>query len=192
MNTASYILPSAIENTGSEGDSAARMRALRERSASRCDGKTSHSDGASQCDDREEKKRGEKEKIQNRGEKDDAATPPALARDSRNLIFVNDEDYNGLITDLGEEELQRCISYLSEYCATHNKRYHDWPTMIRKASREQWGMKPSGGLTISGDFQPSVDRIQKNNDWLDSFLAEQKKQEGKKRFDDLPDVIVLH
>lgn len=53
-------------------------------------------------------------------------------------------------------------------------------------------MKPSGGSTTPGDFQPSVDRIQKNNDWLDSFLAEQKKQEGKKRFDDLPDVIVLH
>lgn len=45
-----YMLPGAVENTGSEGGSAARMRALRER-------KTSH------CDDREKRKEN-REKIQ--------------------------------------------------------------------------------------------------------------------------------
>ena len=117
--------------------------------------------------------------------------PPTPARDSRNLIFLDDGQYNALVSELGAEELQRCISYLSEYCSMHNKKYGDWDAAIRKCSRESWGKSPSGGSTTSESFQPSADRIQKNNDWLDSFLAEQKKQEGKKRFDDLPDVIVL-
>ena len=102
----------------------------------------------------------------------EAASPPSLARDSRNLIFLDDERYSALVADLGEHEVQRCINYLSEYCSMHNRPYKDWDAAIRKASREQWGIKPS---STPGDFQPSVDRIQRNNDWLDNFLAEQGK-----------------
>ncbi len=107
-----------------------------------------------------------------------AAVPPPLARDSRNLIFLDEAQYSSLIADLGESELERCVSYLSEYCSTHGKSYKDWPTMIRKASREGWG-KPSPtkpGSDGGTNFQPDATRIQKNNDWLDAFLAE---QEGK-------------
>lgn len=113
----------------------------------------------------------------------DAAAPSA--RDSRGMIFLDNEQYSALVADMGEVELKRCIDYLSEYCSTHNKQYHDWPTMIRKASREQWGLssKASGGATkvpaSSADFQPDLARIQKNNDWLDQFLAEQAAKEGR-------------
>lgn len=112
------------------------------------------------------------EQVQGQGV---AAGPPSLARDSRNLIFLDDAQYSALIADLEEPELKRCINYLSEYCSTHEKSYSDWPTMIRKASREGWGIKPS---STPGDFQPSAERIQKNSDWLDSFLAEQGKGGG--------------
>lgn len=47
-----------------------------------------------------------------------AASPPAPARDSRNLVFLDDEQYSALVADLGEHEVQRCISYLSEYYRT--------------------------------------------------------------------------
>lgn len=172
-----YILPKAIENTGSEGDSAARMRSLRDRKASQCDGEVSQSDDASQCDARErEEKKKSREDSEREREKDPAASPPPLARDSRNLIFLDDKQYRGLVADLGEQEVKRCIEYLSEYCSTHGKSYKDWPTMIRKASREKWGI-PKAKLTTTGDanFQPTPERIQKNNDWLDAFLAEQRK-----------------
>lgn len=113
-------------------------------------------------------------------QEDLAAAPPSLARDGRNIVFLNDEQYQGLAADLGEPELERCINYLSEYCSTHGKSYKDWPTMIRRASREGWG-KPSptkpgsdGGI----NFQSDATRIQKNNDWLDEFLAGQAARGG--------------
>lgn len=108
-----YILPGAIENTGSESDSAARMRALRERSSSHCDGKALLSDGASQCDDRDREKKEEKRNQRKEREQDEAAEPPAPARDDNDLILLSDADYNQLREELGENELSRVISYLS-------------------------------------------------------------------------------
>ena len=171
-----YILPKAVENTGSETDSAARMRELRARASSQCD------DSASHCSDikRESIKDLYSEHIQmGEGESAEAA-PPSLARDSRNLIFLDDGQYNALVADLGEHEVQRCISYLSEFCAMRGKPYKDWDAAIRKCGREGWG-KPSPTKPGSGygtDFQPTADRIQKNNDWIDEFLAGQRKNGG--------------
>lgn len=121
-----------------------------------------------------------------------AAAPPALARDSRNLIFLDDKQYRGLVADLGEQELNRCISYLSEYCSMHNRPYKDWDAAIRKAAREGWGLSSSKpGSKGGADFQPTADRIQKNNDWLDTFLAEQQKKEGGGKRYNLPGVTRL-
>ena len=113
-----------------------------------------------------------------------AAMPPHTpARDSRGIVCLDDGEYGALVADLGEQEVRRCIDYLSEYCITHNKRYHDWGLMIRRANREGWGLppsKPSSGVAKGPlDYQPSAERIQRNNDWLDVFLAEQAEKEGK-------------
>lgn len=179
-STDSYILPEAIRSTGSEGDSAARVRAFREKKALQCNDDSLQSEEALHCNDRErEEKKKSREDSEREREKDPAAAPPALARDSRNLIFLDEAQYSSLIADLGEPELERCVSYLSEYCSTHGKSYKDWPTMIRKASRERWGVSSSKpGSKGGADFQPTADRIQKNNDWLDAFLAEQRKNGG--------------
>ena len=128
--------------------------------------------------EREEKKREDSESDLEREGDSAAAAPPALARDSRNMIFLDDGQYSALVTDLGEHEVQRCISYLSEFCAMHGKPYKDWDAAIRKCSREKWG-EPSPTKPGSGDgtdFQPTADRIRKNNDWLDAFLAEQQEK----------------
>lgn len=118
------------------------------------------------------------EQVQEHTQEGSAAMPPHTpARDSRGVVFLNDGEYSALVADLGEQEVRRCIDYLSEYCITHNKRYHDWGLMIRRASREQWGVKPSSGSTAPGSFQPTQERIQRNNDWLDAFLAEQQKKQ---------------
>lgn len=114
------------------------------------------------------------EQIQHQPIADPAAAPPALARDSRNMIFLDDGQYSALVADLGEQEVERCIGYLSEYCSMKGRPYKDWDAAIRKASREQWGLSsPKPGSSSGTDFQPDADRIQKNGDWLDKFLKEQ-------------------
>ena len=124
----------------------------------------------------------------------EAAEPPAPARDENGLIFLSDKDYQKLEAELGSTELQRVISYLSSYCRLHGKTYPDWPFTIRKAAREGWGKPVPGKGAAKGPqgYQPSAERIQRNNDWLDAFLAEQqKKQEGANRYDNLPGITVL-
>lgn len=122
-----------------------------------------------------EKEKGKENKSKGKERKEDpAASPPPLARDSRNLIFLDDERYSALVADLGEHEVRRCINYLSEYCSMRNRPYKDWDAAIRKASREGWGLSSRNSWSKNGaDFQPDADRIQKNNDWLDVFLMEQ-------------------
>lgn len=90
------------------------------------------------------------------------------------MIFLDDEQYSALVADLGEQEVERCIGYLSEYCSMKGRPYKDWDAAIRKASREKWGLSsPKPGSSNGKDFQPTQDRIQKNSDWLDEFLKEQ-------------------
>ena len=130
--------------------------------------------------------------VQEHTQEGTAAMPPAPARDSRGIVCLDDREYNTLLNDMGETELLRCISYLSEYSAMSGKTYRDWSAAIQKCHREQWGVTTPKG-TSPGDFQPSIDRIQKNNDWLDKFLAEEQKkqQEGKNRYNNLPGITVL-
>lgn len=108
-----------------------------------------------------------------------AAMPPHTpARDGRNLIFLNDEQYKALLDNMGETELLRCISYLSEYCSMSGKVYKDWGAAIEKCHREGWGLTTPKGAQPGVDFQPSSDRIQQHNAWIDGFLEEQRKKEG--------------
>lgn len=116
---------------------------------------------------------------QNKG----AAQPPtAPARDTDGIICISDEDFEKLQTELGQGELDRIVSYLGRYCLETGKRYANWPAIIRRASKEGWGIKLSGSSTTPGSFQPTQERIQRNNDWLDAFLAEQQKKEADDRW----------
>ena len=100
------------------------------------------------------------------------------------MIFLNDEQYKALLDNMGETELLRCISYLSEYCSMSGKVYKDWGAAIEKCHREGWGLTTLKEAQPSTDYQPDMARIQSNNDWLDRFLEEQKQQqEGKSRWD---------
>lgn len=125
------------------------------------------------------------EQVQEHTQEDLAAVPPAPARDSRGIVLLSDEQYKALLDNLGEVELQRCISYVSEYSAMSGRTYKDWSAAIEKCHREQWGAtsKPASNapkaIQPGVDLQPSLDRIQRNNDWLDKFLEEQAAKEGK-------------
>jgi hypothetical protein len=58
-------------------------------------------------------------------------------------VKLTDEQYNRLIADLGEIELNRCIEYIDESAQlTGNKnKWKDWNLVIRRCSRDGWGLK---------------------------------------------------
>ena len=122
------------------------------------------------------------EQVQEHTQEGTAAVPPVPARDSRGIVSLCDEEYNSLIADLGEQEVRRCIDYLSEYCSMSGKRYKNWSAAIEKCHREGWGLTAPKGAQSGADFQPSAERIQRNNDWLDKFLAEQQKKAADDRW----------
>ena len=55
---------------------------------------------------------------------------------------LTDEEYERLRQDLGDAELQRCIAYIDESAqANGNKnKWKDWNLVIRKCSRDGWGL----------------------------------------------------
>ena len=74
-------------------------------------------------------------------------------------VKLTDEEYHRLSNDLGEAEVKRCIAYVDESAqATGNKnKWRDWNLVIRKCSREGWGLNrygkpkvPTGSAGASG------------------------------------------
>lgn len=58
-------------------------------------------------------------------------------------VQLTEEQYARLLQDLGPAELERCIQYIDESAQqTGNKnKWKDWNLVIRKCSRERWGIK---------------------------------------------------
>ena len=59
-------------------------------------------------------------------------------------VRLTDEEYDRLTADLGVEELERCIAYVDESAQSNGNKnkWKDWNLVIRKCSRDHWGMKP--------------------------------------------------
>ena len=56
-------------------------------------------------------------------------------------VRLSDDEYVRLQTDLGNDELQRCIAYVDESAQSNGTRnkWKDWNLVIRKCSRNGWG-----------------------------------------------------
>lgn len=56
-------------------------------------------------------------------------------------IKLTDIQYEKLLKDLGQVELDRCIAYIDELAqSTGNKnKWKDWNLVIRRCNREGWG-----------------------------------------------------
>lgn len=61
-------------------------------------------------------------------------------------VKLSQREYDALAAELGQTELQRCIDYLDEAAQiTGNKnKWRDFGLVIRKCSREQWGLDGRG------------------------------------------------
>lgn len=71
---------------------------------------------------------------------------PSVSRTARGVygwVKLSDEEYSRLSNELGEQELKRCIAYVDESAqSTNNKNgWRDWNLVIRKCSRDGWGLK---------------------------------------------------
>ena len=60
-------------------------------------------------------------------------------------VVLTDEERGVLISELGEAEFRRCLDYLESYCKGNHNKYGwtDWPHIVRRCSREKWGLKIS-------------------------------------------------
>lgn len=58
-------------------------------------------------------------------------------------VKLSEDEYGRLLEDLGEDELQRCITYVDESAQrTGNKnKWKDWNLVIRSCSRDKWGYR---------------------------------------------------
>ncbi len=72
-------------------------------------------------------------------------------------VLLTDEQYARLLAELGEAELQRCITYIDESAqSTGNKnRWRDWNLVLRKCSKEDWG---KNGAVKKSAAEPSFDK----------------------------------
>mgnify|MGYP004507985593 CR=1 FL=1 len=77
-------------------------------------------------------------------------------------VRLTDDEYARLLNDLGEDELVRCITYLDESAQSNGNKnkWKDWNLVVRRCSRERWGIRgnngggrPSASESAMGDLQ---------------------------------------
>jgi len=78
----------------------------------------------------------------------EADKPPAPTRKKYGRygwVKLTDSDYNRLLNDLGQAEVERCIAYVDESAQSNgNKnRWRDWNLVIRRCHRDGWGLSQS-------------------------------------------------
>ena len=58
-------------------------------------------------------------------------------------VELSAEEYSQLLDELGEAELARCIAYIDQSAQSTGNRNHwqDWALILRRCSREQWGVR---------------------------------------------------
>ena len=116
-----------------------------------------HSDVHTDIDIRDREKRLEKEleigsQIQDRESRGNGAAAPTPAGaavrhkyGTYGWVQLADGEYTRLLNDLGEDELMRCITYLDESAQSNGNKnkWKDWNLVVRRCSRERWGVRSS-------------------------------------------------
>ncbi len=96
-------------------------------------------------------------------------------------VKLTEGEYNRLINDFGQAEVNRCIAYVDESAqSTGNKnKWRDWNLVVRKCSRDGWGSKAAAQANPKYPApMPGDDRIRQSHKYakevaeLDGILAE--------------------
>lgn len=125
----------AYENTCKQN----RENAARRWNASESDGMRPHADES-------EAMRNMPTETETRTKQKQKQNPPSVevahARGEYGWVKLTDAQYQKLLKDLGQEELDRCIRYVDESAQkTHNKnKWSDWNLVVRNCHRDGWGL----------------------------------------------------
>ena len=125
-----------------------------------------------------------KPSVSDSTEQSGAAAPTSAGAATRHKhgahgwVRLTEEEYARLIDDLGEEELTRCIDYIDESAqSTGNKnRWKDWNLVIRRCSRDRWGIRNGGGSNNGerrGFGRNAMDELQQLHQMYESWEGEQ-------------------
>jgi len=107
--------------------------------------------------DRVGKERSEKDRRENETAADAATHAGRVKRISRSRygwIRLSDEEYHSLLNDLGQAEVERCITYVDESAqATGNRnKWRDWNLVLRRCHRDRWGMGKQQPMTAAAQY----------------------------------------
>ncbi len=99
--------------------------------------------------------------------KSKAGEPPAPPKQAKKTFGVfgwvklTDDEFNRLINDLGEAEVNRCIAYVDESAQTtkNKNKWRDWNLVIRKCSRDGWGLKKNTYQQPQKGYVHGADRL---------------------------------
>lgn len=76
-------------------------------------------------------------------------------------VKLTDDEYNRLINDFGEAEVNRCIAYVDESAqSTGNKnKWKDWNLVVRKCHNQGWGLSQRQQQRNIGGRESGIDRL---------------------------------
>lgn len=77
-------------------------------------------------------------------------------------VKLTDKQYQQLLADLGQEELDRCIKYVDESAQSTGNRnkWKDWNLTVRKCHRDGWGRRSQTTAT-AGDLSDSYSMMER-------------------------------
>ena len=171
-----FFIPYAVMNTGSETAAAKRVRDHRERKALQCNADVTEVKRIGNAEIEKEIEK-EIESIQ----ADEPPVPPAPDKSKsvvRNKygqygwVRLSDEEYQRLINDFGEAEVQRCITYVDESAQGNGNKnkWKDWNLVVRRCHREGWGMKSVQRTAHQVAAHPSTQNQRNGADWMLKYM----------------------
>lgn len=91
-------------------------------------------------------------------------------------VRLTDDEYARLLDELGEAELQRCIAYIDESAQSsgNKNKWKDWNLVIRRCSRDHWGIRNGDGNGERRGFgRNAMDELQQLHQMYESWEVEQ-------------------
>jgi len=78
-------------------------------------------------------------------------------------VRLTDAEYDRLLRDLGQKELDRCIQYVDESAQsnTNRNKWTDWNLVVRKCHRDRWGLKAERGSAPSSGSDRLIGMIER-------------------------------
>lgn len=85
-------------------------------------------------------------------------------------VHLSNEEYQRLVDDMGEQELQRCIAYVDESAQGNgNKnRWKDWNLVLRKCHRDGWGLNRYGKQPVTK--QEEQNQRRDGAEWMAKYM----------------------